>query len=367
MRILLIGEFSNVHWSLGTALRKQGHDVTIVSDGNNWREYPCDVQLRRKSKSKPHTAIYILKIIYHLLFKWHGYDVVQLIHPTLFLELRAHRLQKIYDYLRRRNKKIFILAAGDDYQYVYDSYVRRRLRYCDYYTSEREIENSYNKKLVQEFLHTEKKDVCLHVADTCNGIIAVLYEYYVAYADGYDTKTAYIPLPIEIENDKKSDTAQTYPIRLFIGMDRRRDAIKGTDILYRVAMQLKERYPDKCEVIKTESLPYKEYIKIMSACDMLLDQIYSYTPAMNALKAMSIGIAVASGGEEEHYELIKEKELRPIINLIPEEKDIYEKLEEIILQPETLSKLKHDGVKYIQKHHDSLKVAQQYIDFWNSK
>jgi hypothetical protein len=36
MKILLIGEYSNVHWTLAEGLRALGHQVTVVSDGDRW-------------------------------------------------------------------------------------------------------------------------------------------------------------------------------------------------------------------------------------------------------------------------------------------------------------------------------------------
>ena len=366
MKILLIGEFSNVHWTLGSALRQLGHEVTVVSDGNNWRKYSCNVRLYRKSTSRKHTLSYIMQVLRQLPM-WRGYDVVQIINPALFLELKPQRLKWIYDYLRRHNKRIYMGAMGDDYQYIYDSFIKRRLKYCDFYTEEREINNERNKQAVHEWLHTEKKDICLHVANSCNGIIAVLYEYYTAYIDEYQDKCTYIPLPIAIDPTEQKPVKKTphYPIHIFIGMDHRRNELKGTDILYKVAKNLESKYPDKCKLIATESLPYNEYIEQMKNCDILLDQIYSYTPAMNALQAMSMGLVTVSGGEEEHYKLIQEESLRPIINVQPTEKNIYNKLEWLILHPEQIAQLKIDGKEYIQRHHDSIKIAQQYIEYWN--
>lgn len=366
MKILLLGEFSNVHWTLGSALRQLEHEVTIVSDGNNWRQYPSDVLLRRKSTSFLHSLIYVMEILWQLP-KWRGYDVVQIINPVLFLELKPRRLKSIYDYLLRHNKRVYMGAMGDDYQYVYDSFVRRRLRYCDFYTPNKELENERNRQAVHEWLHTDKRDVCVHVANTCDGIISVLYEYDVAYREDFPDKTCYVPLPIALEETKVNNNADSSlnPIRLFVGMDYRRDELKGTDILYRVAKRIEAQYPDKCEVVATESLPYDEYIKRMSRCDVLLDQIYSYTPGMNALQAMSMGLVVISGGEEEHYELIGEKELRPIINVQPNEEDVYNQLEQLILHPERVSKLKREGIEYVRRHHDSVKVAKRYLEIWS--
>ena len=365
MRILLLGEFSNVHWTLGGALRELGHEVTIVSDGNNWRQYPSDVHLRRKGLSLKHSLKFVLEVLWQLP-KWRGYDVVQIINPVFFLELKPRRLKIIYDYLRRHNKRVYMGAMGDDYQYVYDSYVRRKLRYCDFYTLSRELGNERNKQTVYEWLHTYKKDMCLHVSKTCDGIISVLYEYDVAYREDYPDKTYYAPLPIALDatQEKHDPHFPSYPIRVFVGMDHRRDELKGTDILYKVAKNIEAKYPNKCEVVATESLPYNEYVKQMSQCDVLLDQIYSYTPGMNALQAMSMGLVVVSGGEKEHYELIGETELRPIINVLPDEEDIYNKLEQLILHPERMPQLKRDGMEYVRRHHDSIKVAQRYLEIW---
>ena len=374
MKILLLGEFSNVHWTLAQALRRLGHEVMVVSDGNSWRQYPCDVRLSRKSGSLFHTLRYIIEILCQLP-KWRGYDVVQVISPVLFISLKPRRVEKIYNYLLRHNKRVYMGAMSDDYQYVYDSYVRRRLRYCDFYTPKREIDNERNRETANGWLHTYSKDLCLHAANTCNGIVAVLYEYYVAYKEDYPQKTHYIPLPIETINDERLtiaensklhtlSTTQESKIRFFIGMDHRRNELKGTDILYKVAKQLEAKYPDKCELVATESLPYAEYVKKLKTCDVLLDQIYSYTPAMNALQAMSMGLVVVTGGEEESYEILGETELRPIINVQPDEEDIYRQLEQLVLHPERIAQLKRDSIEYVRRHHDSLKVAERYLEAW---
>lgn len=365
MKILLIGEFSNVHWTLACALRQLGHEVTVVSDGNTWRQYPCDVRLYRKSTSAIHTLKYLFDIMRQLP-KWRGYDVVQVISPVLFLSLKPQRLKKIYDYLLRHNKRVYMGAMSDDYHYIYDSYVRRRLKYCDFYTPTREIDNERNRETAHGWLNTYSKDLCLHVADTCHGIIAVLYEYYVAYKDDYPQKTSYVPLPI-VPDDTAFENLPSdppSPVRFFVGMDRRRNELKGTDILYRVAKQLEAKYPGRCEVVATESLPYREYVAMMKQCDVLLDQIYSYTPAMNALQAMSMGMVVVSGGEEESYALLGEDELRPIINVQPDEEGAYRQLEQLVLHPERIPQLKREGIAYVHRHHDSLKVAERYLKAW---
>jgi glycosyltransferase involved in cell wall biosynthesis len=82
---------------------------------------------------------------------------------------------------------------------------------------------------------------------------------------------------------------------------------------------------------------------------------------MNSLLAMSKGIIVIGGGEPENYEILGEKELRPIINVRPNFQSVYDELEQLILHPERISDLKKQSVEYVRRHHDYLKVAEQYI------
>ena len=70
-------------------------------------------------------------------------------------------------------------------------------------------------------------------------------------------------------------------------------------------------------------------------------------------------------GEEENYEILGEKELRPIVNVQPSEEDVYRQLEQLILHPEDLAPRSAEGIEYVRRHHDYLKVAQQYLDFWD--
>ena len=140
--------------------------------------------------------------------------------------------------------------------------------------------------------------------------------------------------------------------------------LKGTDIMLRAVERIVADYPDRAEMMKAESVPFDEYRKMIRSSDVLLDQIYSYTPAMNALQAMSQGLVVVSGGEKENYEILGEEELRPIINVQPDEEDVYRQLEHLVLHPERIPQLKRDSVEYVRRHHDSLKVAERYLEAW---
>ena len=115
MKILLLGEYSNVHWSLAQGLRKLGHEVTVVSNGDFWKNYPRDIDVARKPGIMGGMMLYAR--IIRLLPQLKGYDVVQFINP-MFFELKAERLFSIFRYLKKHNRKLVLGAFGMDYYWV---------------------------------------------------------------------------------------------------------------------------------------------------------------------------------------------------------------------------------------------------------
>ena len=103
---------------------------------------------------------------------------------------------------------------------------------------------------------------------------------------------------------------------------------------------------------------------MMDRSDAILDQLYSYTPSMNALLAMSKGIICIGGGEPENYDIISESELRPIINVEPSYESVVSALESLVLHPTSLPTLQQESRTYIRRHHDHLEVARRYLDAW---
>ena len=46
MKILLIGEYSNLHNSLKQSLLKKGHDVTLIADGDGFKQFDADILIK---------------------------------------------------------------------------------------------------------------------------------------------------------------------------------------------------------------------------------------------------------------------------------------------------------------------------------
>ncbi len=372
MRILLLGEFSNVHNTLAKGLRELGHEVTVASNGDFWKDYPRDIDLARQPGKIG--GIRLLLKVWRLLPTWRNYDVVQLINP-IFIELKAERLFLIYRLLKMMNKKVVLCAMGMDYYWVKECSTRMPLRYSDFNIGTKLRSDPPAVKEMNDWLGTAKGRLNKLIAKNCDAIVAGLYEDYICYQPHFEAKTRFIPLPIELPRQEEHNNApegglqgeQKTPskMRIFIGISKGRSQYKGTDIMLRAAEDVLRKHPDRMELIKVEGVPFAEYEQLMNGADAILDQLYSYTPSMNPLLAMSKGIVCIGGGEPENYEIINEQELRPIINVQPTYESVYHELEELVLHPERLPRLKQESIEYVRKHHDYLKVAKQYEEVYS--
>ncbi|MBQ9285531.1 MAG: glycosyltransferase [Bacteroidaceae bacterium] len=373
MRILLLGEYSNVHWTLAEGLRALGHDVTVASDGDDWKNYPRDIDLRRNglcssSRLKRFTgALHYAGRIARIWPQLRGYDVVQIINPV-FLDFKAERLWPFYRFLRRHNGKIILGAFGMDYYWVHGASDCKTFRYSDFNLGPNLRQSADIDQWNAEWIDGPKGELNHRIAEDADAIVTGLYEYDLCYRPFFPSKTYFIPLPINLSSVKApANMPLIPPLRFFIGIQKKRSEYKGTDIMLRALERLQVDFgPERVVINKAENVPFAQYQGLMNSSHVILDQLYSYTPAMNALLAMAKGIIVVGGGEEEQYVFIGEKELRPIINVQPSEEDVYYQIAHRLLSGnEDIHQLQLDSIEYVRRHHDHISIARQYENLYN--
>ena len=248
-----------------------------------------------------------------------------------------------------------------DWYWVHTCIHDKPLRYSDFNFGDKLRTNKDSLDYQKEWLGTAKEMLNKYIAEDCDGIITGLYEYWACYQPSFPKKACYIPFPIKMPSNPFMERAQKSKVVVFIGINRERSAYKGTDIMLRAAKDVQRKYPYRLKLLVAESVPFEEYQQMMDGSDAILDQLYSYTPSMNPLVAMSKGIICIGGGEPENYEILGEKELRPIVNVQPTYESVYEELEKLVLHPELIEEMKRQSVEYVCRHHDYLKVARQYL------
>lgn len=369
MKILLFGEYSNLHNHLAAALRRAGHRVTLVSDGDSWKDYHRDIDLRRRYKGKLGSADYLRQLV-ALLPRLRGYDVVQLVNP-IFLDLKPRWNRRVFDYLRRHNRVVSLGLFGDDHTIIGRSLDDTYLEYTDLFACGRFIDHPRNRYRRELWNRPDRRELCRHLTARADCLVACLYEYYHLYdTPEFRDRLHYAPLPIDLsEPDGDGRPSRTFspdrPVNILIGIQRERGVLKGTDRMLPWFEQLATAHPDRIRLTTVENVPFAEYQQLLAATDVLVDQLYSFTPAMNALEAMKFGTIVVSGGEEAAYRFVGEHDLRPIINLRPgQERDNLSLLEATLLDPDRLTAMSEASRLFVRRHHDADLVAQRYLQIW---
>ena len=365
MKILFLGEYSNLHWTIAQGLRVLGHDVTVASAGDRYKDYRRNVNLSRKSYGTIDTISFTMKLMKEFR-NFKNYDVVQIVNPV-FIDLKPEKNLMLYNYLKKHNKKVFLGAFGVDHYWLKACLDKKTFRYSEFCIGDRDLNIPEIDAQIKDWIGSPREEINKSMAASCDGIIACLYEYYVSYLPEFSDKLTYIPEPVNLSEAVFKQKGGGDIVKFFIGIQTKRSQIKGTDVLYKVLKEVHKKYPAESVIKKVEEVPYKEYICTMNDSDVLLDQLYSYTPAMNALMAMGQGLVVVGGAEPEAYEILNETENKPVINVIPDEQDIFDKLEQLILNKRDIPRLSAQSREFVEKHHDYVKIAQQYVDFWLSR
>lgn len=365
MKILLLGEASFVHTTLKKGLTELGHCVTLVSDGNKWHNAPRDIDLKRDMRWG---ALGGLKVLWTLLCNWRtfcGNDIVQ-IHNYQFIPLRMRWNEWFLNFLKRNNRCVVKCCLGDDPQ-VLGMQAKGVPAYSDTYWNGKLQNIELNSERVEEQQLPECVECWEKASEKADGLVACLYEYYLCYhTEKFKGKLHYIPLPMIIpQGNPRKKIAK---IKVLIGIQPDRDYLKGAMKIAKWVEEVKKKNPEKLEIKYVEKVPYDEYCKLLEESDVLVDQLYSYTPSMNSLAAMARGVVVIGGGEEDFYRFIGEEVLRPIINVSPEYSD--EKnigiIKNGLLAEGHLAELSQQSIDFVRKYHDFRCVAKQYESLYLS-
>ncbi len=364
MKILLLGDYSGLYSTLAEGLRELGHTVVVASNGDGWKNFPRDIDFNWNSK---HRTLSVFTKLLMNLPKLRGFDVVQLIAP-IFIDIRAENNHRIFPYLKRFNHSVFLGANGSDsiyHQYgMSGNFVTSRFNHKHLLDSDEYVKDTIKSRLLPESIRLNK-----YVADECDGITACCTEYKLAYNELYSDKTTFIPLPIKINDYDFINTINedTKKIKFFLGIQETRKVWKGMDVIYEALLELQKKYPNDVDLQIARSVPFAQYQTMMDSSHILCDQLYSYGCGMNGAMAMAKGLIVAGGGEEEMYRVFGETENKPLINLPDTKGEVVKVMESVLERRKELPELALKSREFALKHHDHIKVAQQYLDFWQSK
>ena len=377
MRILLIGEYSLLHNSLKEGLVLLGHEVILAANSDGFKSYPVDLDFEAKwSKLK---LINILRQIIYRLFKYDfatleygirfyfllpkfkNFDIIQFINEAPIKttkRLELFLIKKIFEL----NKKVFILSCG-----------------ADYLNMKFDIENKTKKSILQpfflntkltkefdplfEYLKKNHKKIHDLVLEKCSGIIATDFDYLAAVKKS-GKYFGFIPYPINHKKLLFQELNIESKIVIFLGINEWSYNQKGIPYFEKALEIIKIKYGNRVEIIITKTIPYPVYINLYNKAHILLDQSFSCDQGYNALEAMAKGKVVFTGAEKEfvqHYNLSE----RVAINAIPNVDYLVAKLSFLIENPEEIIAIGKRARAFVEKEHDYIKIATQYLETWN--
>ena len=377
MKILLIGEYSNLHNSLKQGLQKNGFEVVLLSTGDGFKNFNSDILIKSSLFENKFLKVIAklidrfigvslneVEIFIKAVFKINklkGYDVVQLINERAFGT--SPRMEKtLLKYIFKNNKKVFLLACGvDTVSIKYAS--EKKFRYS--------ILSPYfeNKNLKKEFKHTIKylnsNYLMLgeYVRYNIKGIISSDLDYHIPYKN-FNKYLGMIPNPINIDKLKKSEVNEKNKIFILHAINSKNKIKKGNEFFEKSLILIEQKYKNKIKIIKTTDRPYSEHIINLNECDILLDQVYAYDQGYNALEAMALGKVVFTGAEKEWVEFYNVKEDSVTINALPDISKLVEKLSWLIENPIQIKRISKNARKFIEENHDYKNIAKKYLKTW---
>ncbi|MCH5232473.1 MAG: hypothetical protein J1E78_02460 [Muribaculaceae bacterium] len=365
MRILFIGDYSNLHSTLAKALRDSGHETYIISDRCGHMDVESDFYLKRMSGVRG--GIKYLYDLFSLLPRLTGYDVVQLIN-TNFLNLRPGKIKYFFDRLKGENSTVFLTLAGNDYNFCKTCYEGKIFRYSEFKIGEDFTEfHKENPGVLYGWMSHANKMWSEYILYKIDGAMSVLPEYDMAARGLIGEKLTFTNLPIDLKSLPLPTFEVGYPVNITIGIRSGTELKKGTLKLLKLARKLEDSYPGKVIVDTFKDLSFKEYVKRISSSNIVLDQLYAYAPAMNALYAMALGKVAVTGGQKEYYDYLGWHDTKPVISISPSDNDIYERLLALVENKTEIIQRGKEGRRLVEKFNDSGIVADKFVKSWREK
>jgi glycosyltransferase involved in cell wall biosynthesis len=357
MKIALIGEFSSLHNNLAIALKKKGHNVILVNDGDSFKNYNRDLDIRGNGSNLYFRNLSRIFKEIKLIFIIKDFDVVQYMNPADFS--RFGPAKTIFKFLKKRNLKTFLLAAGDDY-YYWEAYRKGKYKYSLHEISLK-IDIEKSKSIWEKF---RLKKTTVFLTNFVDAVIPTALMYKIAY-DEHPNCVEMINFPITIQSESLPpiNFKTNEKIRIMHGGQTNRIALKGTDLIDSAMGIIQRKYPERVEYIRIQDLPFDQYKIKISEAHVVIDQVYGYEPGMNALICMQHGKLVLGGYEQELRE-INNIDYEPLINITPSIDDIVSKVEMIIKNPEMIKTFYLNSRKYVEEFHSSDIIAEKYLKIW---
>ncbi len=379
MRILLVGEYSGFHNALKKGLLEYGHEVTIVGNGDGFKQFPVDIFVGHKA-GKEHFLLKKLRVLFWKItgYDWNdrsvlvrfresehllkNYDLVQFINSNPF-NCQPAVERKMLSFLIAQTKHAFLVACGDDVPYA--SYLVHT--HQGYSVLKPEATKLMPEKYIINTLKYLKKgyiDNYNYLLNHCKYIVPSNTDF-VAPLKKEPKATRIIPAPVQVDALPLYQNTDLSVIYIFMGINKSNYWKKGINYFEAALQIIEKKYGNRVVVTRAMDLPYKTYINAYKNCHILLDQVLCYDQGYNALEAMAQGKVVFAGGSEAYLAAHGLQEI-PVIDAQPDVNYLVNQLEKLIENPQELITLGLKARDHVLHYHDYKNIAKQYLDLYHS-
>lgn len=356
MKVLLLGEFSGFFTNLKKGLDGLNVRCDLAADGDGWKNISgANIKLFGNVKSGGKFAKIYNRIIYPVLHvrDFYGYDVVYMVSTTIFHPIIC---KWMFKRIKKHSKKMFVSVSGSNCS-VFRSYVKKDLEYYVFdnnpeYCNQFDYRMKKNKKR-----DAQEKYIYSHV----DGIIPIMYEYAVGVRQYHSCKET-IPIPFDASTIEYTPNVVNDKIVIMHGVIK--EKCKGTDIILKALDIIKQKYPDRVEIIVDGKMPLAKYLEKLKQVNILIDQCKEHCYGLNALYAMAEGRIVLGGASDNS---LKELHLEkcPVFHIGPNTDEIVNQLEYLIQHIGDFEKIGYESRRFVEEVHDCKKIAKRYIKLWN--
>jgi len=371
---LILGEYSGFARNLKKGFESLGHQVLLVTDGNAQKKIVIDKNDIRFRFARAYyvrgVEIPFTKKIHSLINNVHinckilsisgKFDIVLLINAEFLLgcvlEDVGISLSLLKTKLKNDGKLVLSACSYDPAYYEYE----HLLKYSPFVGNGATVTRKYDTDCHKRLFYKTLQNVDL--------IIPTDYAYKFTMSTYMEDRgiRSKLSSPIILPYDVKA-VEQYYPenkklviLHGIIG-SRNRELLKGSNHILNALKKLECKYGSHVEILNPSGLSLNDYIKILRNADILIDQAYSYGLGMNAVMGLAYGKVVLGGKEKETVEAFGLDDI-PMINILPDEDQIFNALENLVLNRELVSSIKHSARDFAERVVDSQVVATQYLD-----
>ncbi|WKT82992.1 MULTISPECIES: hypothetical protein [unclassified Thermosynechococcus] len=172
---------------------------------------------------------------------------------------------------------------------------------------------------------------------------------------------AALPMPVDHQSLPYNKNVVLEKIRILHGINHA--GFKGSKFIINALNRLSERF-ENAEVIIVERLPFKEYLQLVSTCNVVVDQLFGDGLGMNALLSMALGRVVLTSHDPACIRKIY-GESAPALDISSEE-SVYSVLSEMLTTWSAVDFLEvgERSRLFVEAYCDASSIAARVLDYY---